>query len=669
MPKLLKGACVLIVFLYSNFTHAQDKSNVKFGKVTAADFNLPTSRYDTGAAAVIIADVGFSEFEGNNKGFFQLRFERKQRIKILKQSGMDAATFEIPIYVGDAGSEEELTNLKASTYNLNGSQVVETKLNSSQVFKEKESKYWLNKKFTMPAAQVGSIIEVSYIINSDYLFNLRSWNFQGEYPRLWSEYEVRIPEYFNYVFLSQGYEKFLDKKNSFTTGNFRIEDGRSAVRGDAFNITCRININKWVIKDVPTLKRENYTSTLRNHISKIEFQLASVQYPNSSLENIMGDWNTMGEKFMKAEDFGLAITKPNNWLDDDMKTFHSIDNPLDRSKKIFYYIKENFKNTGQASIRINNSLKSVFDKKSGTQAELNLLLIAMLQHEKIDARPVLLSTKNHGYPSEVYPLVERFNYVIADVHINDKDFYLDASDEDVGFNRLSDNCYNGHARIIDKVTTPIYFEADSLRENKKTTVIIAADDKDEVVGGFKSDLGYYESVDLRGKIRHDGVEDYFKKIKASYSNDINISGYGIDSLKLIEQPCSVHYDFNLGKWDDDMVYINPMFSEGYKENPFAAAERKYPVEMPYTFDETYVLLMDIPKGYQVEELPKSTKVKFNEDEGYFEYLIDKDEEQVRLRSRIYMNKATFQPDSYQTLRDFYTYVVKKQSEQIVFKKK
>jgi len=34
-----------------------------------------------------------------------------------------------------------------------------------------------------------------------------------------------------------------------------------------------------------------------------------------------------------------------------------------------------------------------------------------------------------------------------------------------------------------------------------------------------------------------------------------------------------------------------------------------------------------------------------------------------------MKKAYFDPDEYNTLRDFFAYIVKKQSEQIVFKKK
>jgi hypothetical protein len=93
-----------------------------------------------------------------------------------------------------------------------------------------------------------------------------------------------------------------------------------------------------------------------------------------------------------------------------------------------------------------------------------------------------------------------------------------------------------------------------------------------------------------------------------------------------------------------------------------------PVEMPYLVNENYILNMDIPKGYEAEEIPKSTRVKFNDTEGIFEYLIAKTDKNIQLRSTIKLNKATFPPEDYQSLRDFFAYVVKKHSEQIVLKK-
>ena len=78
--------------------------------------------------------------------------------------------------------------------------------------------------------------------------------------------------------------------------------------------------------------------------------------------------------------------------------------------------------------------------------------------------------------------------------------------------------------------------------------------------------------------------------------------------------------------------------------------------------------MEIPNGYQVDEIPKSAKVALNENDGIFEYLIQKGPTNIQMRVHLKLNKAFFPTDDYATLRDFFGYIVKKESEQIVFKK-
>ena len=111
-----------------------------------------------------------------------------------------------------------------------------------------------------------------------------------------------------------------------------------------------------------------------------------------------------------------------------------------------------------------------------------------------------------------------------------------------------------------------------------------------------------------------------------------------------------------------------MMNAGLEKNPFISADRNYPVELPYVFDDVFVLNMEIPEGYEVEELPKSVRIKLNETDGIFEYLIQKNENTIQFKNVLNIKKATFAPEDYNTLRDFYAYVVKKQAEQIVFKK-
>ena len=669
IPKLT--SLVAAIVLFTTCLPAQDKLNIKFGKVSADDFKV-TAAFDSGASAIVIADIGKSVFEGNTKGYFSLNFRRHTRIKILNKNGLDAANVQIPLYT-DGSAEEKLINLKAVTYNLEGNTVVETKLDDASVFKDKLNRKLVVKKFTLPAAKEGSIIEFSYSIVSDFLFNLQSWEFQGDYPRLWSEYEVNIPEFFRYVFLSQGSKAYAVNTQETSYGNWSVLVGsNSTSASEVVNLNGNIGINRWAVKNMPSIKEESYTSTINNYITKVEFQLSSVQFPNSARQDIMGTWAKAADNMMKNENFGEDLGRANNWLDDDIKIITAAcKTPLDKAKGIYAFVKKNFTCTSKSGTGLQNNIKTVFKNKSGNVAEINLLLTAMLMHENIDTHPMILSTKNHGYAHDFYPLMDRFNYVISFIKIDSAAYYLDASSTTLGFGMLHWKCYNGHARLVDpKNPAPYYLDADSLRETKFTNVIIINAEKGKWEGGYTSTPGLYESVSIKDDVKDKGEEAFFKKIKNGFTGDIKLLNMHIDSLSKDTDPVSINYDFDLNLTEEeDIIYFNPMMSDIYKENPFKSAVRQYPVEMPYSSDEIYVANIDIPDGYVVDEMPKSARVSFNESDGMFEYLISSSGESIQFRCRLKLNKANFMPEEYESLRDFFGYVVKKESGQIVFKKK
>ncbi|MEO5997570.1 MAG: transglutaminase-like domain-containing protein [Chitinophagaceae bacterium] len=364
----------------------------------------------------------------------------------------------------------------------------------------------------------------------------------------------------------------------------------------------------------------------------------------------------------------MALEKDNNWLNDDLKTILAgTTTQLEKAQKIYFFLRDHFTCTDYSEVMLDNSLKTIFKNKNGNVADINLLLVTMLRHENILADPLLLSTREHGFVNELYPIMGRFNYVIAAVYLDDQTYYLDAA-RPLGFGKLSGDCYNGVARVISRDPSSVYFESDSLKEQKFTNVFIINNEKGLLDGSFKSSLGDIESSEIRERINKSGKESFFKKIKSSYGSDVKIYNEGIDSLKMLEEPVAVRYDFLLNPSGEDIIYFNPIMSEGYKENIFKAAQRNYPVEMPFAMNETFVLNMETPSGYVIDEMPKSAKVDFNSGEGYFEYMIGKTATGIQLRSRIVLTKATFSPDDYNTLRDFFGYVVKKHGEQIVFKK-
>jgi hypothetical protein len=672
MRKLKHILFASIAYISVYFVQAQDRSNIKFGKITPADFNLAATAFDSGANAIIIADIGSTTFEGNNKGSFTLVFTRFMRVKIMNKNGFDAGSHQIMLYHNSDGDVEKITSLKASTFNLENGVVSDTKLDEKSVFKEQYNKNWDMHKFSMPALKEGSIYDLVYTIKSPFETELRPWVFQGEYPRLWSEYEVIIPPSFHYVMSLQGDQNFDVNTIKTVSQNYSIREENGTSAADIYNISGEAVDKRWVKKNVPALHEEPFTTTLDNYNSRVEFQLNYIQWTSQSEKHdYMTTWETRSKHLLEEEEFGLALNHENNWMSDELKGITAdAQSEKEKAYKVFCYIRDNFKATSEHGLYAITPLKNVFKDKKGNVAEINLLLTAMLRKSGIDADPIILSTRDNGIASATYPLISQYNYVISVAYLDKTVFYLDASRPFNGFGQLSTNCYNGWGHVVNETKPlPVPFFADSVKESNITSVLIINDDKGKSSGTYKSILGISESFKVRREISESSERLYAKKILTESNSDIAIENVGMDSLHMYDFPLTVHYDFdmkNFGK--TDVLYFDPMFGEGYKTNPFKASERHYPVEIPYLIDDVYLLTMDIPAGYQVDEMPKSARVAYNDNEGMFEYLIQKGDGNLQMRVHLKLNKAFFPVDEYQTLRDFFAFVVKKEGEQIVFKK-
>ena len=676
MPYLRSTVIILCLSFLQSYCYAQEKSKAAFGHVVPGDFTLPViAIIDSNSNAAILSDIGDVHFVGNKQGWFSYVYKRQTRIKIINKKAFDLATVRIPLYEKNDDAEK-VNNLAGSTYNLEDGKVVETKLDKNEVFEEQTDKNHLEKKFTMPAVKEGSIIEYTYTITSDYNFNLPSWEFQSvNYPCFWSEYNVNIPQTLSYVFIRHGVHAFNIDKGSTGSQSYMVtekNDNRAlGAQDQELSVSANTVIHRWAMKEIPAFHVENYISAPWNYTDRIEFQLSGT-YNGQDKQDVMNTWAKATEDLLKQEDFGLPLRDDNGWLNGlPDKITAGIDAPLDQAKAIYYYVNSHFTCTDHYNPFIKTTLKDVFKKNNGTIGELNLLLIAMLRQKGIRADPVLLSTRNMGFNSSTYPMMERLRYMVVRVSIGGKVYYLDGSHSQLGFGQLPAYCYNGHARIIsNKDSGSVYFRADSLKETKTTMVMISMDSAGRLVGTWQSQLGDQESYNTREKVSETSEKKYFESIQTSYGEDAGISNTSIDSLHLPENPVTIHYDFTMRQEPGTtLIYFDPLFGEELRKNPFSAAERQYPVEMPYAMDDIYLLNMDIPEGYDVDELPKSAKVILNVDEGSFEYLIDKQGSMIQLRCRVKLNLAHFPAEDYNSLRDFFAFIAKKESETIVLKKK
>jgi transglutaminase-like putative cysteine protease len=438
---------------------------------------------------------------------------------------------------------------------------VETKLNKDAVFTEKESKKYVRKKFTLPGIKEGSIIEYEYRITSDFLFSLQPWSFQGASPCLWSEFRLSVPQFLNYVFLSNGNHPFYIRDKKDRIDNFDVREANTAQATESYRFSSGVTEYRWAMKDVPEIKEERFTSSVANHVSKIEFQLSGYREP-LTFKNILGTWSDVTQELLKDEDFGSALDKTNGWIGDITKPLLAgTASEEEKARKIFMYVRDNITCTAYNGIYAYQSLKNILKNKNGTVSEINLLLTAMLRYADIQAEPVLLSTKEHGLVYPIYPIVSRFNYVVTQATIGGLPYMLDASHARLGFGKLLPDCYNGHARIVNAAATPMDLFPDSLSERKITSVFMSHTAKEKWVGTIQQTPGYYESYQIRDKVKEKGEDDFFKEVKKGYGMDLDIEETGIDSLNKYELPVKVHYTVRLKGEDEDIMYMNPMFGD------------------------------------------------------------------------------------------------------------
>ncbi len=643
---------------------------IKFGKIDKQYLEMKTYDKDTSAAAVILADYGSASFRYNTtKEDFQITYKRHRRIKILKKGGYEWANHNILLY-HNLSSKESISQVKGMTYNLVNGKIVKHKLEKSGIFREKSSEHHDIKKLTMPNVKEGSVIEYSYTVISDFPRNLDAWQFQYSIPTIWSENKVSIPEYFIYQELHQGYLDLPIHKKSIVAASINIPYRSASGKSENNTINYVDNVTRMAMGDVPAIKGEEYITNLNNYVSKIEFQLASTKYPKSALTPHLGTWESVRTKLMENSSFGQQLNRK-AFLKPHATTIASQYNtPAEQAFAARQLIANKIEWDGKTSIWVQNSIRKAFEEGTGNCADINMALVVLLRNLNIEANPVILSTRNHRIVHPVYPILTRFNYVVAQVKIDGKDILLDATDNMLPFGHIPYRCMNGQGRILGK-TENRWVELRGHEKYSNYTQITLSLNEDNTFGGkVVSSCKGYSASGLRKKILSQGEDAYVEK-QIEDNESIQISDYEIKNLKSIGQSLEESFEIELSDYalnSGHIIYLNPLLGYATDNNPFSVESRLYPVDYGCPVAESIVVNFTIPDGYSVDEMPKNTMIKLPNNGGSFRYVISVLGDKLSLVSSINIKQTLFLPNEYASIKQFYDLIVAKHAEQIVLKK-
>ncbi|HCW06433.1 MAG TPA: hypothetical protein DGG95_03595 [Cytophagales bacterium] len=666
---------LVFMLVHVSVTIYSQKPPIKFGDIPMEDMTMKVYKLDSSASAIVLADYGESKITYAQGTGFSLTFERLTRIKILRKEGLSWADFEIPMYEKN-GKAEKYSGLKGATFNLENGKIIETKLKTEEVHQEQTTENWKQVKFAMPSVREGSVVEVAYKITSPFWSHLRNWEFQSRIPTRVSEYRAKIPEYFNYQKYMQGYVALSVNESEYVSKSILLtEINRPDDRGfgggiDHEQVNYQENDLRWVANNVPAFKTEPDMNSITDYISRINFELAFVKWPNRPVEQIMGTWVDINNSFLKDEEFGQAVAGSNFLKSKVEELITGITDPAQKITAIYKYVKENVIWDESFRRYIDNSFKKVLEDKKGSSAEINLLLTSMLQKAGLAADPVLISTRNHGMVRERFPLSNQFNYVICLVRFNDKSMLLDATDRSMPMNILPERCLNGKGFIISEANSGWVDLTPNVKSKTTVSYDLSFVDDANMKGKITLVNSGYNAQKVRAKYFSKGESDYIKTVAETNHWEVQKSQY--ENIDKLSEPTKEIYEMEAEGYAQtagQIAYINPILLDRFESNPYKSEKREFPVDFKSPFEKMIIGKITIPEEYQVDELPKPKVLALPNNEGRYTYNINLMGNTISFTSILTINKSLFTQDEYSGLREFYNQIVAKQAEQIVLKKK
>ncbi|WP_139924335.1 DUF3857 domain-containing protein [Hymenobacter sp. DG01] len=651
---------------------------IKFGKIDERDLTGQNFVADSAAPAVVLCDFGRSIFD-YNEGQFRVIFERVARIKILKKAGYEYATVKVPLYHRGT-TEEKMSGLRGFTYNLVNGQVVKEKLNSESVFREVSSPNVNIRKFTMPNVREGSIIEFTYTVASEFTFNFQDWSFQSDIPVRWSEYRAAIPEYFDYKMLMQGYEPLEVQERNEGVTQYSIRwsssmDVRTGEResGGSTVVTPRVTNYRWAMKNVPAMREEPYMTTTDDYVSKIDFELAGIKWPEQPYKPVANSWDKIDRELLNEDNFGAQFSRGGFLKEQVAALVAKHPEPAQRVAAVHDLVRSAVKYNGNNGLLSSGNLRRIYDQKSGSSADVNLLLIAALREAGLKANPVVLSTRSHGRMETNVPLLSRFNYVLAHVALPEgKEMLVDATEEMAPCGMLPYRCLNGVGRLVmSKTEESRWVElkpADRLLTYRQINLTV--DEKGGMSGQVHQEHGGYLALNQREKLRKLGEKKYVEEMTTGHEG-WSIPKYTFKERDIFHKPLTLEYDFATTGSDTPVgtIYLNPLRYFGTDKNPFLHEDRRFPVDFGTALDETIMVNIKLPAGYELEETPKGLAVELPEGGGRFIYNVQPGAGTLQIISRMSLVRPVYSAEEYAYLREFFTHVITKQGEKLVLKKK
>lgn len=623
------------------------------GQATLEELQMKYYSKDSSAVAVVLFDHGNLFFY--NKNLNETRTDYYFRIKILKKEGLKKATINIPYY-----DKQEIKNISGITYNIVDQIKKASNLDYKNIFKKQLSSNWKEISFALPNVKVGSIIEYSYSLINPYELSMNDWEFQDDIPKIKSLYTSSIVANFKYNIRLNGFFP-LD------INNVSIKKNCVKYTGDGYTEhTVDCAVQEFAMKDVPAYIEEKYTTSKKDNIARVSFKLETIKYASGRRDEFTSTWKSAEKKLKSGLFFGSELKKTSFFKKNLPEKILNQTDLLSKSKEVYYFIQNHFTNNNKSFNFQKINTKKAFEDRNGTIPEINMSLYNALKSAGIEAYIVMSSTRRNGKPTQLFPIITDFNYLLVKIIINGKDYFLDASEKNLAFGLTPYYTLIGKVRVLDFKRGGYWQEINqSNRTSTKTMMNIILDEDGIANNKLRVIKTGYDAQNKRAVIYNSDKDDYLEIFD---TDKITLNNYSVKGKDYKDDQLVETLDFKVGKSANNSIQLQLFYLDKFVRNPFTLEDRFYPVNFGHTFSYKYRANILVPNNYKLKYLPENKAFALPNNGGKLVLNSKNIGNKIIVLFQFEFKKVLYTNEEYFALKEFFNQIIKAQSTLITLEK-
>tara|TARA_R110000787_G_scaffold190356_1_gene301789 strand:+ start:3534 stop:5528 length:1995 start_codon:yes stop_codon:yes gene_type:complete len=646
---------VLLLLIFTCFSlYSQNIKTTQLGQATLEELKMSVYEKDLSAPAVVLYEEG-SQFYSNYNKKISIR-EFYIRIKILKNKGLERSSYIITL-----PKDSEVIDLKGITYNLENGKIIQSVLNPKNILTDDKNRYITKYIVNFPNVKVGSVYELAYKFSENSI-RIGQWYFQENIPKIKSKFTRLTPKTMDYIVNLIGPLSITNQKKNKNTKCFK--------RG-----SLKCVLSSYEMEDIPAFKEEVYMPNRSVLSSKLKFRLSYFFEIGYRKRKIFTKWSEFDSVF-KPYYFDQEMTKeryfkkiiPDSLLNNGTK--------LQITKNIFHFIQDHYTWNGKEGGDTRINIRKNYKNKEASVDLIATTLYNSLKGAGIECYYVAVSTNSKGPVDRLLPVISDFNYTVVKAVVDDKTYFLDATDKSIGFGYVQPFASVKDGRVLDYtivdydwdqgvgVPKGSYWEYMKPLESDSrviTTELNLSEEKG-LYGRMNIKRSGYNALKFRRNINKIGENKKIENLE-DHLNDYDIDSYKIKNLKNRDLSTIENISFKevseglIENTIKNKIRFMPILIEPFQVNPFLSEKRIHPIDFIYSRNLKYRFTFNIPDTYKVISMPKNVRIKLSNNAGSYLYRIENKNGKVKIYVNLKITKPYFKVNEYEDIKKFHNKIV------------